>query len=56
MIVKDTAKLENADIPRFSSWAYPISWSRSTSPLRVSVDASMPLPASPMLYPLPLRW
>src|SRR5438874_2023952 len=52
MIVNETAKLEKAPIPRLSSWAYPSSWSFSTSVLDPPV-AAVPLEASSMLSPLP---
>ena len=53
MIVNETAKLENAPIPRLSSWAYPSSWSFSVS-LRSAVDDDMPAPDdSSMCNPFP---
>ena len=53
MIVNETAKLENAPIPRLSSWAYPSSWSLSTSVVDVGGEARMPEPASSICDPLP---
>ena len=49
MIVNETAKFENPLIPRLSSWAYPSSWSRSTSdvvPADVFAASSIPNPLS----------
>ena len=53
MMVKETAKLENAPIPRLSSWAYPISWSFSVSVFAALGAASPVLAASSISTPFP---